>query len=323
MTKEEAINKINQYAAAGMPFLFMADFKCEKNEVILVDEVDPAHILYDINGKKNVTTPLTYGSPIALTRNPVSFSEYNQIFKQVQNEISAGNTYLLNLTFPTEVDCREDLRTIFFASQAKYKLLYKNQFVVFSPEKFIQINQRKISCFPMKGTIDADLPNAHEQILNSKKEMAEHSTIVDLIRNDLSIYARNVMVEEFRYIDEVKTSEKHLLQVSSIISGTLHDDFDKELGNLIYSLLPAGSICGAPKKRTLEIIETVEIYERGFYTGVVGFFDGENFDSGVMIRFIENRDGELVYKSGGGIHALSDAEEEYEEMIDKVYVPLS
>ncbi len=89
-------------------------------------------------------------------------------------------------------------------------------------------------------------------------------------------------------------------------------------------LLPAGSVTGAPKKKTLEIIEETENYDRGYYTGIFGIFDGKNLDSCVLIRFIENQiTDKLIYKSGGGITFLSDAEKEYDEMLKKVYVPIA
>ncbi|MFA7028493.1 MAG: chorismate-binding protein, partial [Sulfurovum sp.] len=77
-----------------------------------------------------------------------------------------------------------------------------------------------------------------------------------------------------------------------------------------------------PKRSTVDIINRVENYDRGFYTGIFGVFDGESFRSGVMIRFIEKENGRLFYKSGGGITIDSDAQSEYEELIDKVYLPL-
>ena len=89
-----------------------------------------------------------------------------------------------------------------------------------------------------------------------------------------------------------------------------------------FKLLPAGSISGAPKKKTVEIICKAENYKRGFYTGIFGFFDGEKLDSGVMIRYIEEQNGKLIFKSGGGVTTFSDEEKEYNEMIDKVYVPI-
>lgn len=322
MNRGAAIKMVNLLASNQIPFLLITDFKCKNNQVIQIREIDTEEILYDINGIKNFEYLKVEKTDIPLMKKTVCYEKYKKAFDQVHHQIAIGNTYLLNLTFPTVVDSSIDLKTIFYQSQAKYKLWYKNQFVVFSPEIFIKIDNGQISSYPMKGTIDANLPGAREVIMSSEKEMAEHATIVDLIRNDMSIHAKNVRVEKFRYFDEIKTNEKHLLQVSSKISGNLKSDNLEHLGEIIFSLLPAGSICGAPKKMTLEIIDRIENYDRGFYTGIVGFFDGQNFDSGVMIRFIERSGDQLVYKSGGGIHFLSDPKAEYQEMIDKVYVPI-
>ena len=152
--------------------------------------------------------------------------------------------------------------------------------------------------------------------------MQEHLTIVDLIRNDLATVALNVEVESFRYLDKIKTAQSDLLQVSSKIIGTVKEAYWPNLGDLLERILPAGSISGAPKKKTVQIIKEVEGYDRGYFTGIVGLYDGENFDSGVMIRFVEKvRDG-LIFKSGGGITINSECQEEYQELIDKVYVPI-
>ena len=174
----------------------------------------------------------------------------------------------------------------------------------------------------MKGTISASRPDAENTLLTDAKEAAEHATIVDLIRNDLSQFARSVWVERYRYIDYLETSGGGLLQVSSEVAALLPGNWRDWLGTLMASLLPAGSISGAPKPKTVEIIRTAEGYDRGYYTGICGYFDGENLDSGVLIRFIENQHGQLVFKSGGGITARSDARAEYQEMIDKVYLPI-
>ncbi len=173
----------------------------------------------------------------------------------------------------------------------------------------------------MKGTIDANVVDAKVKILADKKEMAEHIMIVDLLRNDLSIVSKNVRVEEFRYITKISAGDKKLLQVSSHISGNLENNWHETIGDILKKLLPAGSISGTPKKSTLEIIKEIENYERGFYSGVFGVYDGENFDSGVMIRFIENSKDGFIYKSGGGITLDSDVRLEYDELLDKVYLP--
>ena len=81
------------------------------------------------------------------------------------------------------------------------------------------------------------------------------------------------------------TNRGDILQTSSEIQGVLPADFYPQLGTLLFRLLPAGSITGAPKKKTTEIIQQAETYERGFYTGIMGYFDGENLDSAVMILF--------------------------------------
>lgn len=90
----------------------------------------------------------------------------------------------------------------------------------------------------------------------------------------------------------------------------------------IFRLLPAGSITGAPKTKTMQIISEAETYERGFYTGVMGYFDGNNLDSAVMIRFVEQEGDRMYFKSGGGITCRSEAQSEYHEMKQKIYVPI-
>ncbi len=320
--KLSAIRKMNEYGKSKTPFLFIIDFEMQEPQVIKFDDVNSAEILFDINGKRNYSAELNLNKEIQFEKYPVSFETFQQSFHKVLKEIKAGNTYLLNLTFPTKIETNLTLREIFFLSKAKYKLLYKNQFVVFSPETFISVNNYSVSSYPMKGTIDSAVANAGELILQDKKETAEHNTIVDLIRNDLNMVARNVHVEKYRYIDEVITKDKTLLQVSSKITGKLNANFNSGIGTLIFTLLPAGSISGAPKKKTVEIIKKTETYSRGFYTGVFGYFNGSVLDSAVMIRFIENTGKEMIYKSGGGITFMSAAESEYQELIDKVYVPI-
>jgi para-aminobenzoate synthetase component 1 len=237
--------------------------------------------------------------------------------------INNGDTYLLNFTQPTPIETNLTIEEIFRISSAPYKIYLKDKFVCFSPETFVKIENGKMYSFPMKGTIDADIENAEQIILSDSKEIAEHNTIVDLIRNDMSLVAENVEVESFRFLSHIQTNNKNLWQVSSRISGDLPEKYADNIGEIIYKMLPAGSISGAPKKKTLEIIKQAENYDRGYYTGIFGYFDGKNLDSCVLIRYIENMDGKLVYKSGGGITFLSDAEKEYDELLKKIYVPIA
>ncbi len=154
----------------------------------------------------------------------------------------------------------------------------------------------------MKGTIDATLPHAESILLDDAKEAAEHATIVDLIRNDLSMVSEHVTVASYRYIDRLQTNKGPILQTSSEICGMLPGDYTKRLGDILFKLLPAGSITGAPKPRTMQIIAEAEGYERGFYTGVMGCYADGRLDSAVMIRFIEQEDGQLYFKAGGWHH---------------------
>jgi para-aminobenzoate synthetase component 1 len=151
--------------------------------------------------------------------------------------------------------------------------------------------------------------------------MAEHIMVVDLLRNDLSIVATDVKVDNFRYISSIDSGEKKLLQVSSHISGNVGEDWHSQIGTILSALLPAGSITGTPKKNTIKIIEDIEQYKRGFFTGVFGIYDGKKLDSGVMIRFIEKTQDGYIYKSGGGITLDSDVDDEYNELLDKIYLP--
>ena len=238
------------------------------------------------------------------------------------DHIAKGNTYLLNLTFPSEIITNLTLEAIFKMTTAKYKLYAKDRFVIFSPECFVKIKDGHIYSYPMKGTIDSQIPNAKQLLLQNQKELWEHNTIVDLIRNDLAMVSDDVEVSKFRYIDKIKTHKGELLQVSSEIKGRLPEGWKRHLGELLLTLLPAGSISGAPKQKTVEIIKSVEVDERNYYTGIFGVFDGESLDSAVNIRFLEQTPAQkYFYRSGGGITFWSKLEEEYQELINKIYVP--
>ena len=227
-------------------------------------------------------------------------------------------------------------------------------FVCFSPETFVRIKGGRIYSYPMKGTLDASLPNAEKQLMEDQKEAAEHATIVDLIRNDLSRVAEDVRVDKYRYIDVLHTNKGDILQTSSEISGRLPEDYPHHLGEILDVQLPAGSITGAPKDKTMQIIQEAEGYDRGFYTGIMGIYDQGELNSAVMIRFIEEEtspvdfeaDGEknfkasegkgdeasegkrdeasrkLYFKAGGGITSKSNCRKEYEEVIQKIYLPI-
>ena len=315
---------------------------------------------------------------------PPLYEDYERSFNIVKCNIMAGNSYLTNLTCRVLVSCNLSLEEIFHRAKGKYKLLLRRKrtqaeekdhlkeeaqnkahlkeenieenltpFVCFSPETFVRIKGGRIYSYPMKGTLDASLPNAEKQLMEDRKEAAEHATIVDLIRNDLSRVAEDVRVDKYRYIDVLHTNKGDILQTSSEISGRLPEDYPHHLGEILDAQLPAGSITGAPKDKTMQIIQEAEDYDRGFYTGIMGIYDHGELNSAVMIRFIEEEtspvdfetDGEknfkasegkgdeasegkrdeasrkLYFKAGGGITSKSDCRKEYEEVIQKIYLP--
>jgi len=323
MNLSEFTYQMNKWGHLKVPFLFIVDFEMEKPVILKISEIDSSKIFFDVNGFSNISATANRGDKkTSLKSFPDSFSHYKNKFDKVFQHLHYGDSFLTNLTIKTRIETDQSLQQLFSISKAKYKLWYENKFLVFSPESFVKIKYDRIHSFPMKGTIDAELPDAETIILNDEKELAEHVTIVDLIRNDLSRVASKVDVTRFRYVDEIHTSEKKLLQISSEIVGVLSPDYKSRLGDILMELLPAGSITGAPKPKTIEIIREAEQEKRGYFTGVFGYFDGTNLDSGVMIRYIERQGDQYYYRSGGGITTRSKAEAEYNEVLDKIYVPV-
>lgn len=307
---------LNALGNKKKPFLFISDFLAQNIEVIPLDELLFHDIEFCINEDYVHKKHKNF-----FKKDVIEYESYKKKFDKIIEHIKSGDTYLLNLTAPTKIYSDLTLKEIYSYANAHYKLRYKDKFVCFSPEKFIRIKGSKIHTYPMKGTIEASIQDAKNKILEDEKEMAEHTMVVDLLRNDLSIVASDVKVEDFRYVQKIDSGEKELLQVSSHISGNVGENWHEKIGDILKALLPAGSISGAPKKSTLEIIKNVEGYERGFFSGIFGIYDGEYFDSGVMIRYVEKTKDGYIYKSGGGITLDSDAKLEYSELLDKVYLP--
>lgn len=319
------VARLNEWGKNAIPFVFLVDFAGKEPRAWRSDEVDPSEVRFNLNGITNdlperVETSLP---PYYFHKTPPSFAEYLPRYNYVLENIRRGNSFLVNLSVPVPIATNLSLADIYQHSLAPYRFWLKDRFVCFSPEIFIRIRGRRISSFPMKGTISAKVPGAEQIILSDPKEMAEHATIVDLIRNDLSMVADKVWVERYRYLDRVPALPDPLLQVSSEIAGLLPDNFNGAYGDLLRKLLPAGSVSGAPKPSTVRIIQRAEGYERGYYTGVMGAFDGQVFESAVIIRYIEQQPDGLMFKSGGGITARSQAVSEYQEIIDKVYLPFN
>lgn len=329
--KQEIINRINQLASQDEPFLFVINYQGDRAFIRQLSDIPPKECLFDFEGRRNFshTRKETFKEEIPEVTWQIEtprFEDYKRSFGIVKSNIMAGNSFLTNLTCKVPVRCHLSLEDIFHRTKGKYKLLLrKNEnltpFVCFSPETFVKIKGGRIYSYPMKGTLDASLPDAEKQLMEDEKEAAEHATIVDLIRNDLSRVAEDVRVDKYRYIDVLHTNKGDILQTSSEISGRLPVDYRNHLGEILAAQLPAGSITGAPKAKTMQIIHEAEGYDCGFYTGIMGIYDQGELNSAVMIRYIEEDENRLFFKAGGGITSKSDCRKEYEEVIQKIYLP--
>lgn len=320
-TDTEAIRlRMNEYGREGRPFLFVVDYEMSEGYFV-EDPLAQSEILFELNGVGNKIVGARRAGSLTVDAIPVE--EYKKMFDVVRAGLEKGDTVLTNLTVKTPIETDLSLADIFAAADTKYQLYVPGRFVCFSPECFVRIEGGRISTYPMKGTIDAAVPDAENVILADPKETAEHAAAVELLSDDLRLSgAENVRIERFRYIDRLKTSEREILQVSSEIVGDLPADRMARLGNIIFAMLPGGSIAGAPKASTLDVIRRAEPVPRGFYCGVFGWFDGEKLDSGVLIRFIEqDAAGQKFFRSGGGVTIDSDWRKEYDEVLAKIYLP--
>ncbi|HOY39969.1 MAG TPA: aminodeoxychorismate synthase component I [Bacteroidales bacterium] len=322
---QNVIEKMNQWGYESKPFVFAFDFELKQAFIIdnplLQNEVlfrtpESNNFSKADNRKKNNPKKLQ-------VIDFIDIHDYETKFRKVHNAIKHGDSYLCNLTVKTRISLNISLTELLLQSWSYYGINYKNQFVSFSPERFVYIKDRTILSNPMKGTIDSISEEAYLQLANDYKEDCEHNTIVDLIRNDLGMVASNISVRRFKYIEPLYTDRGHLLQMSSEIEGTLPENYQSQLGNIIFTLLPAGSVSGAPKQSTLKIIRESEGENRGYYTGVFGYFNGKSLDSAVMIRFIENDYGRFYYRSGGGITINSQCKSEWQESMNKIYIASS
>lgn len=333
-TREQTISSMNALGRAGCPFFFVISHDMGHNLLFEPSETGMermAAFSLPLGSMGEQADGLPLPERLKFIPSPCSMSRYAVSFSSVRNHLMRGDSYLLNLCMATPVETNLTLRHLFRFARAPYRMLlgpdaqvsgvHGRGCVCFSPEPFVTVRGRSISTFPMKGTAPAATQEARNWLETDEKENRESATIVDLMRNDLSMVATGVRVKRYRYISPVETRNGTILQCSSEISGFLPEDWRPRLGDILLKLLPAGSVTGAPKEATCRAIAEAEDMERGFYTGVFGFFNGRDLDSAVAIRFMEEDKQGMVYKSGGGITVMSRMEDEYREAVAKVYVP--
>ncbi len=188
-----------------------------------------------------------------------------------------------------------------------------------SPETLVKLKDGILHTFPLAGTRrrgadDEEDEALIEDLLSDDKEKAEHNMLVDLGRNDIGRISEIGSVEVERYMDVLKFS--HVMHIGSTVRGRLREGLDQL--SVIDSILPAGTLSGAPKIRACEIINELEDNKRGIYGGAVGYIDFTgNLDTCIAIRLAYKKGGKVYVRSGAGIVADSVPEKEYEESINK------
>lgn len=310
-------SELNDLCSKRVPLFFVIDYKKTHYEIHPLDKL-PKDIRFHTKNTKREHSD----KRLHFKKDAISFDLYRSGFEKIREQIRCGNSYLLNFTAKTRLIANFTLLEAYEQSNSLFNLYFRDEFTCFTPERFVEIRENKIYAYPMKGTINSSIPDAKNQLLNSEKELAEHVMVVDLLRNDLGMVGKKVRLESFRHLDRIPLEGHEIFQTSSRISAELEKDWRSRVGDIFDLMLPAGSVTGTPKSSTCAIIDAVENFERGYFCGVAGIFDGEGIQSYVLIRFIEKKDGELYYKSGGGITIDSDPLCEYEEMLEKVYVPV-
>jgi para-aminobenzoate synthetase component 1 len=253
-------------------------------------------------------------------------SSYLRAVEIARKYIAAGDIFQVNLSqrFETALpfspyELYRRLRRINPAPFAAYLNLDGVSVVSASPERFLRLQGDRVETRPIKGTRPRGRTAAEdtalaEELRHSIKDKAEHVMIVDLERNDLGRVCRfgTVRVRELMTLETYAT----VFHLTSTVEGRLRPDKDRI--DLIKACFPGGSITGAPKVRSMEIIDELEPTRRSLYTGALGYlsFDG-GLDLNIVIRTIIVKEGRAYFQVGGGIVYDSDPEAEYQETLDK------
>ena len=262
----------------------------------------------------------------------VQFSHYQKNLKKIKRKLKNGDAYQVNYTYSKNFKTDDDIFDLFSYLSNIAKPHYgwffdinTIQILCFSPEQFFTTNQQRIYSTPIKGTMkrssDKILDDYNKKILeNSEKDKAENLMITDLIRNDLGKICQygSIKVNEIFNIVSFETVHHMVSKVSGILKSNINEI------DIIKALFPGGSITGAPKESSMQIIDDLENYSRGIYTGSIGYIKNNgNMDFNIAIRTMLYKNGKLKYPVGGGIVWDSKIENEWEETKTKAKILFS
>lgn len=258
----------------------------------------------------------------------IDYKTYKKAIEKIKNEIACGNTYELNYTYDYKIESESDgfelYKSILPRQKTPYNAYIKNKYeeiLSFSPELFFELDGNKIKTKPMKGTVqrgkDEQEDEANIEFLkNDIKNRAENVMIVDLLRNDLGRIAKTGTVEVEKLFD-IET-HKTVHQMTSEISAELEDR--TTLYDIFNAIFPCGSITGAPKINTMEIIDKLEVEKRNVYCGAIGLISPQKTVFSVPIRILQRKNNQKFFlcRVGGAIVWDSTARDEWEETLTKI-----
>ena len=313
LLEEKLYNFFNKRDQSILKFFFFENNQIEK---IQPDEIDYNSIKDFLDSEEYLISNFKLNT---------SKSEYIENINRIRNYIKEGDTYQINYTVKGKFDFYGSLQSLFlsliFNQSAQYSALINNggEYVIsISPELFFEVKENKIFAKPMKGTIRRGYNNFTDKInsetlLNSKKDRAENVMILDLLRNDLGKISKLNSVK----VTSSFTIEKYesLFQMISCVESELTNT---NIEKILKNIFPCGSITGAPKIRTMEIINEIENEPRGIYTGAIGIIGKDQLKFNVPIRTISiSKSGKGEIGLGSGVVWDSDPEEEYKETLLK------
>jgi para-aminobenzoate synthetase/4-amino-4-deoxychorismate lyase len=251
------------------------------------------------------------------TRGSLSEDDYARDIAAIQAYITKGDTYQVNHTFQLRAQSFGHPLALYARLRARQPVRYgafietpERQVLCFSPELFIKNEEGLLTAKPMKGTLGR-LHAKAEDLSSNEKDRAENVMITDLIRNDLGRICETGSIKVPALFDVEEVGEVY--QMTSTINGRLKPGLS--LHDILRASFPCGSVTGAPKKRTMEIIAQLEPHARGLYCGSIGLFEPNgNFQLNVVIRTLEvNAKRDVTIGIGSGITIDSNANNEWQE----------
>ncbi len=252
--------------------------------------------------------------------------QYGGMVEKAQHYIREGDIFQAVLSNPLTAEMDGSLfdvyRVLRTSNPSPYMFYFFSNDIEIagaSPETLVKLKDGKLFTFPLAGTrprgkTDAEDKALEAELLHDEKELAEHNMLVDLGRNDIGRISRIGTVKVEKYLAVERFS--HVMHIGSTVTGTIRED--KDAVDAIDSILPAGTLSGAPKIRACEIIHELEGCERGIYGGAIGYLDFTgNLDTCIAIRLAYKKDGKVCVRSGAGIVADSVPDSEYQECLNK------